>query len=370
MKKIGKQVAFIGTTAQNPRNGEGSFLRFPDNSIAYIYTEYYAGDGDDHGTARFSAIYSYDEGETWSDPSVFYEKDEKSMNIMSVSCITMQDGGSGIVFLRKELGSDHVIYCMPWFMSSYDNGKTWSKPIVIAELPAYYCAVNDCAIVLKSGRILVTASYNEFCGSKDGGHIHNFCSDDNGKTWFKLDGVIDSPLHDPAGLQEPGIYEQENGRLWCWMRTCYGYQYQAFSDDSGNTWSACEPNLCFSSPDSPMRVKKCDKYAIAVFNPNPLNCIHQATEVWGAGKRTPLICAVSRDDAKSFDSTNLGLNRKTLKEFYDNTYFIEDDLNDSYCYPAVFPVNDGFLISYYHSRGTDVCLFCAKVVKVYYSEIN
>ena len=66
MKTIGREVHFLKTGAGNPRNGEGSFIRLLDGRILYAYTKYYGESGSDEATARIEAIYSADEGESWS----------------------------------------------------------------------------------------------------------------------------------------------------------------------------------------------------------------------------------------------------------------------------------------------------------------
>ena len=67
MDKIGKEVHFLKTGEGNPRRGEGSFIRLNDGRIMYAYTEYYGTSWYDHSIARISAIYSSDEGESWSE---------------------------------------------------------------------------------------------------------------------------------------------------------------------------------------------------------------------------------------------------------------------------------------------------------------
>ena len=57
-------------------------------------------------------------------------------------------------------------------------------------------------------------------------------------------------------------------------------------------------------------------------------------------------------------------------DFSKNLYYLEDDLNESYCYPAIISVNDGLLVSYYHSNGTPVYLNSMKIVKIRYDEIE
>ena len=54
MKKVGKEVLFLQTSENNPRNGEGSFIKLKNGDIMYAFTEYYGDCGEDHGIARIS----------------------------------------------------------------------------------------------------------------------------------------------------------------------------------------------------------------------------------------------------------------------------------------------------------------------------
>ena len=45
MKVIGKEVNFIGISKNNPRNGEGSFIKLKNGDIVFAYTEFYSDDG-------------------------------------------------------------------------------------------------------------------------------------------------------------------------------------------------------------------------------------------------------------------------------------------------------------------------------------
>ena len=102
-----------------------------------------------------------------------------------------------------------------------------------------------------------------------------------------------------------------------------------------------------------MLVRDCGKYTVAVFNPDPEHLLRDESEPWG---RTPYVIAVSTDRGKTF-----------CKE---NVFYLEDDRRNGYCYPAITETPDGFLVAYYHSNGTDVCLNSTKIVKVEYSEIG
>ena len=373
MKKVGRQVLFLETNENNLRNGEGSFVRLSDGRIMYAYTQFLGKSREDHATAQIVAIYSSDEGETWTEPTVLFDKGPNSLNVMGASILKLANGEIGIKYGRKDMTASGYIVAMPKYRYSKDDGKTWSEEIACAEEPGYYCGTNNRLVQLKNGRLLYPYSY--LGGEKDrtftAGVFKLFYSDDNGRTWGILDTEVRSPFNDNIGLQEPGILELDDGRIWMYCRTEYGHQYQSFSSDGGMTWTTPAPNFLFTSPNSPMLATKVKDYVIAIYNPlgySPVN-----DRVWhsetanGRPIRTPFICAFSRDGGKSFDTTN-----KTFRpSFVNECVYLEDDLNNGYCYPAVIEVEGGFLVAYYHSNGSDVnCLNCTKMIKISWEEVE
>lgn len=376
IRKIGKEVLFLPVSDVNPRNGEGSLIVLKNGDVLYVFTEYAGSGRADHSNARLSACISKDGGESWSAPVPMMEKDEDATNIMSVSLIRLANGDLGMVYLRKDTDADGGISCMPCFVSSSDEGKSWSKPTVCTAERAYYCVINDGVIVGKSGRVIVPMSYNKglyYPGrgfdEKRGASVRFAVSDDNGKSWRDLPGEITSPYEDLTGLCEPGVYEHKDGELWMYCRTAYGFQYQSHSKDGGVTWTTPKPNLFFTSPDAPMRVKRVGELTVAVFNPVPHNYFSHTREDWGAPKRTPLALAVSRDDGRSFQLPVGGSVNSDLRGMADMLRLIEDERSISYCYPAITAVSDGLLVAYYHSGGTGHCLTNNKITKIYFDEI-
>lgn len=356
MKKIGRQVLFLKTGPGNPRNGEGSFLRRKDGSILFGYTEYIGDSWNDHASARISYVISRDEGETWGEKGVLLEKPADCKNLMSLSLLRLGNGDVGAFYIRKNLdGTDGL-----WMIRSADEGKTWGEPINCMgthQNTDYYVLNNDRVLRLKNGRLILSASrHSIFTGSEKlaPGVLCFFCSDDDGFTWRKLGTEFAMPFPgDPLGFQEPGLYEFEDGGLWCYIRTGLGCQFQCFSQDCGDSWSFPEPNYFFSSPPSPMLVKDAGPYTLAIFNPIPRYNTRPASEPWG---RTPYICAVSTDRGKTFSP--------------DKLLCLEDDPNNGYCYPALLPGSDYFLLAYYHSNNTGICLNSCKIVKVFFDELN
>ena len=356
MKKVGKQVNMLKTSPLNQRNGEGSFIRLNNGHIMFGYTEFYGDTREDEECARISAIFSCDDGETWSSERVLFEKPENAVNIMSISFLRMNNGDIGAFYIEKKPdGSDKIM-----FTRSVDEAESWSIPVNCLEgilKNDYYILNNDRVIKLKNGRILFALARHNYLSSEElaPGKICFVFSDDDGKSWQSTSAELVCPFkNNPLGFQEPGLYEFEDGRIWCYIRTGLGFQFQAFSEDAGETWTEPEPNTFFSSPSSPMLVKKCGGLTLAIFNPVPEHILREDDEeFWG---RTPYTLAVSRDDGKTFSREQL--------------YFIEDDLNNGYCYPAVIECENHFLAAYYHSDNSDICLNATKIIKIQYSELT
>jgi len=381
MKKIGKETAFLRTKEGNPRNGEGTFARLRDNSILHVYTEYYGAAWEDKATARLSAVLSKDEGETWSEPFVLLEKEPQAENYMSPSLARLSNGDLGMFFCRtakskkglsvsgNEFSLESELFvCMPVFVYSRDEGKTWSDPIYCIKEDGYYCGINDGILIQKSGRIMMPLSSHH---ADKPSEVNIVCSEDNGRSWYRLPHIFDAPYADFInGLEEPGLYEHENGDLWMYARTVFGYQYQSRSKDNGTTWSQVVPNLYFTSPNAPMRVKKVGKYTLAVFNPIGANCMRSDYSVRGSIRRTPLVCAVSDDDGFSFNDFSSFTDGKKMITFRKHACMLEDSCEDTYCYPSIFAVKDGFLCAYYHSDGGTYTLCPTKITKVSFEEIT
>lgn len=353
MKKIGKEVLFLEAKTGNPRNGEGSFLRIDENTIMYAYTKYEGDDWNDHCPADICAIYSYDEGETWQDERVIVKHD--STNVMSASLLRFGNGDIGVFYLKKE---HETCSCIMYVVRSSDNGETWSEPIRCINENKYFAIKNDRVIKLQNGRILIPANCHPLIDNppipgkfniSGVAKLNVFASDDDGYTWYKL--AEDIEMFEPesgSGLQEGGFFQRENGDVIAWSRTDMGFQYGCVSKDNGKTWTTPHPMKFFSSPLSPMSMKRVfgDK-VMAIFNPTPSHTARELAEprTWG---RTPYVCAISEDDGRKFDKI----------------FYLEDDATNGYCYDAIFDGGDYVLVAYYHSNNSEGCLNSNKMIKI------
>lgn len=355
MKKIGREVLFIPAKKNNLRNGEGSFIRLKNGAVMFGYTEYIGNDWEDDASARIVCLTSFDEGESWTDKRVIIEKPADSKNVMSLSFLRMNNDDIGAFYIHKNTdGTDKIL-----FIRSGDEGKTWSDPIDCMQSldkQDYYVLNNDRALKLANGRIILPMARHSIYINPEfaPGELCFFVSDDDGYTWRKTDTKFSLPYTtDDDGYQEPGIYQFPDGRLWCYIRTGLGCQFECFSDDNGETWTNPEPNHFFSSPLSPMLIKDVGNFTVAIFNPIPNHLLSDDELTWG---RTPYVCAVSYDNGKTFTK--------------ENTFYIEDDLDNGYCYPAIINGDGYFLVAYYHSNNTGICLNSTKIIKIMYDEIN
>jgi len=327
----------------NPRNSEGSFVTLADGRILFAYTRYYGESWADDATARICARYSADDGCSWSERDELLVEREGRCNVMSVSLLRLQDGRIGLWYLRKNSLAD----CRAYLRTSRDEGKSWSRPVLCIPAPGYFVVNNDRVIQLRGGRIVVPASYHRTrlapdrrrqspCGAADErGLALSFLSDDGGRTWRESSDWWALPVRSKAGLQEPGIIELTDGRLYACCRTDTGCQYEMVSADGGDTWSPPRPAV-FRSPRSPLSIKRLPGTGdlLAVWNDHSgqLAPVHPAehsftSKSWG---RTPLVAAISRDDARTWERHKL----------------IESDPQRGFCYTAIHDTGAAVLLAY------------------------
>ena len=167
-----------------------------------------------------------------------------------------------------------------------------------------------------------------------------FYSDDGGESWRKSSSEVAlRDIDSQAGLQEPGVVELKNGRLMMYMRAALGYIYVSFSKDEGESWSRPEPLDDIKAPLSPSTIKRIPSTGdlLLMWNDKSMFDLSRV-EKRGADivdkkfqRRTPLSCAVSRDEGV------------TWVKLLD----LEDSRNYTYCYPSVTFKKDYIIFSYY-----------------------
>jgi hypothetical protein len=299
-------VAPVGP--DNPRNSEAAIIPLNDGSLLLGWTEFYAGDGADHGPARISGKRSKDGGRTWGDKVTLVENDG-GCNVMEVNFLRLRDQRIALFYLQK---NSENVDCRVMMRTSSDEGETWINPKQLSPDGKYTGLTNGRALRLASGRILLEA-----WGDNDS---YCYLSDDDGETWRESQRVRPG-----NGCWEPACIELKDGRVLMLMRTQLGGQYQSFSSDGGETWSEPEPTVLVGSA-APVAITRIPTtgHLLAIWNHDP-----------GKSNRNPLTAAISKDEAKTWEA-------------FRN---IEEAPGDAWAYPAVTWIDDLAYLTYFNCTG-------------------
>ena len=342
----------ISPRDNNPRNSEGAFLRGKNGEILFAYSRYHGNGFDDGDACDISLIVSRDEGKTWGEEKLIAKADDFGVkNVMSVSALELRDGALAFYFLIKENDLTSTI----GRAVSYD-GATFKAERCVCRFPSgYYVINNDRISILSNGKIAAPAAFlpvSDMSYSSKTAHETLLLSDD-GITFYKADFSFTTkdPINKDFGHQEPGILEREND-IYMFSRTNYGCQYEAAL--SKDLTPIYEPRPSeFTSPPSPMQIKNVGGTVYAVYNPIPLYNGRKWSWADGAWGRTPIVIRKSTDGGYTFGKLNI----------------LDDDENHGYCYPALFPCNDGrMLISYCCGSAEDGYCLCRLCIREIYTE--
>jgi len=299
-------VAPVGPN--NPRNSEAAIVPLKDGSLLLGWTEFYAGDGADHGPARISGKISKDKGKTWGDKFTLIENDG-GCNVMEVNFLRSKEGNLMLFYCQK---NSENADCRVMMRTSADEAKTWSAAKQLSPDGKYTGLTNGRCIRLKSGRIVLEAW--------ESGDSYCYLSDDDGTTWRESQRVKVA-----NGSWEPACIELKNGDVLMLMRTGNGGQYKSISKDGGETWSAPveTPLKGSAAPVSISRVPSTGDL-LAIWNHNP-----------GGSGRNPFTAAISKDEGDT----------------WTNIRNIEDAPDDQWAYPAVTWLDGNALLTYFNYSG-------------------
>jgi hypothetical protein len=318
----------LDPTQDTPRNSEGAFITLKSGRILFIYTQFYGG-YEDNSPSQLVSIHSEDGGQTWSQEPRVVVENAGAENTMSVSLLRLQS--DRLAFFYAVRNGLHDV--RPRLRISTDEAESWSEPQPIIEAPGYFVLNNDRVVQLSNGRLILPAAFHRqrgydataFRGLDFRAIAFWFLSDDEGQSWREADTWWALPAVTSSGLQEPGVVELADGRLFSWARTDQGCQYGFTSADSGRSWSAPMPTS-LQSPVSPASIKRLPDFAdlLTVYND------HSGSFAYVPGKRTPLVTAISSDGGQTWPIRKL----------------IEDDMDGWYCYTAIHYVEDAVLLAY------------------------
>lgn len=334
--KTSEIIAEIPRGENNPRNSEGDFALLKDGSILFAYSRYTGDSAHDDATCDIAGMISRDGGKSFSPLShlLATAKEHDTLNIMSVSLHRLDNGELCLFYLCKK-GPQSEVYLRRAFPEN--ETKFGAAELCIPKKRGVYYVVNNCRVcVLKNGEVLIPMAKHRIINGHGVyfGTVQIFGADKNGKNWKEISGTIRMPFpaHSGTGLQEPGLIELEDGRLYGYFRTDRQFQYESFSSDYGKTWTTPVPSV-FSSPDSPMLIARNPYSGIfySVWNPIPnYNGRLDGQKRWIHAGRTPFVIAQSENGTE-----------------FSGYSVMEDDPVHGYCYPAIFFLNEKeMLISY------------------------
>ncbi len=352
-------VCEIGRSDDNPRNSEGDFAVLNNGNILFAYSRYHGLNNSDDAPCDIAGMLSRDGGKTFSPLNGFLvsASEHSAQNVMSVSFSRLPSGELGLFYLCK-FSPQSALYMR--VASPEDETVFGEARCVIPQENGSYFVVNNSRVCMtKSGRMFIPAARHKVVRDV-AGHMQAdyyaksvlFLSDD-GVVWRRLPRIFSLPQrgYSETGLQEPGVIELPDGRLYTYFRTDRAFQFESISADNGRQWSVPRPSR-FTSPESPMLIRR-NPYSgmyYAFWNPIPeYNGRIRADAPWVDAGRTPFVMAVSQN----------GLD-------YSSYTVLEDDPAHGYCYPAAcFLDNKTLLLSYCCGGPEDGnCLSRTRIVRI------
>jgi len=308
--ELGSRMTVAPVGPDNPRNTEAAIIELKDGSLLLGWTEFYAGNGADHGPARIRGKISTDRGKTWGEKYTLIENDG-GCNVMEVNFLRLRNGDIALLYCQKNSEEKD---CRVMIRTSSDEGKTFVGARQLSPEGKYTGLTNGRGLRLKSGRLLIEAWENET------GYV--LMSDDEGATW--REGARIKPA--AGGCWEPACVELKDGRVMMLMRTQIGGQFKSLSSDGGETWS--EPvGPALKGTASPVSITRAPEsgYLVAVWN----------NDTGNETSRNPLTAAISKDEGETWESVRN----------------IEEGPGDRWAYPAITWIDGNALLTYFNYTG-------------------
>jgi predicted neuraminidase len=204
------------------------------------------------------------------------------------------------------------------YVTSTDNGKTWSRPVRLPEGIAG--PIKNKPELLSNGKLICPTSSED-----NGWRVHMEFTPDRGLNWERTEAMNDGKK---LSAIQPSILKHPGGKLQILCRSKNKYILSAWSTDNGKSWSNLEP-IDLPNPNSGTdAVTLKDGRHVLIYNHIKPN------ETWG--DRNILNMAVSED----------GINWKAAILLENDA-----DKDGEFSYPAVIQTNDGMIhITYTWNR--------------------
>lgn len=287
MKQIHKQ--FIEVIPKDPFCHAATILEYEDK----VFCAWFAGkyEGDRNSCIRVSQYID----SSWTESvSVAQGKEKDQFFPCWNPVLTYQDE---IVLFYK-------VGVMPsrwrgYFITSSD-GKSWSSPTLLPE--GFYGPVKNKPIMGPDNQILCPSSEES-----GGWSVHLERTSNIHQDWQKTNPLNDSSLF----LIQPTIFKFPSGKLQLLCRSSHDYVYALDSFDCGKTWSPPYKTE-LPNPNSGIDgIVLFDGRGVLVYN-HSINC------------RFPLNIAVTNDEGKTWNTSDLQLESTPNNEGYSYPAVIQD----------------------------------------------
>ena len=274
---------------------------------------------------QIEAMTSSDEGKTWSKRVVLVPRPEGDAGYFHPS-LTRIGNDEILLSYQYYVKGTRPVFKVTYYRRSKDEGKTWGDQLFMAMDGAF----NDKPVRLSTGRILVPVEQEAEVGEHDHqGYVsYTYYSDDNGMSWRPSENKVRAL---PVEAQEPHVIELKNGHVLMLCRTYHRYVIRSLSTDGGRTWGPHEPikRLTLSPWSSAIVVKRI---------PSTGDLLLLRTSGGEGSLRTPFVSILSADEGKTWDRESV----------------IAGDPNEVYGYPCLTFVGDTAVVGYSSKAGARV----------------
>jgi predicted neuraminidase len=226
-------------------------------------------------------------------------------------------GQDGKVILFYKVGH-HIPQWHTRFVTSCDNGATWSMPRTLVEGDkGGRGPVKNKPIRLMDGTWLAPASV-------EGQNWDAFVdiSYDQGRTWTKS-GMVPTHSLSGKGIIQPTLWESEPGKVHMLLRSTEEFIFRSDSEDCGKSWCTAYPTSLPNNNSGIDVVQLEDGRLVLAYNPVGKN--------WGP--RTPLVLSMSSNNGDT----------------WEQIYVLEDGEGE-FSYPAIIADGSDILLSYTWKR--------------------
>jgi hypothetical protein len=256
---------------------------------------------------RIEAIYSDDNGRTWSAPKPLFDLPRETGVFGYYDFLVDSDGELHFFFLLEppRHGRAPEEQLDIYYVRSTANRTHWEpcRPIWTGRGGDLLSVIQ-----LRSGRLLLPISYRtkrNWGNRGDGFDAYTYTgqfnssaiySDDGGKTWIKSQSELKTLTPDIGtieGAVEPVVLQLGDGRVWMLIRSQMGRFYESFSSDDGANWAGPIPTSIDSSDSPAALVRLPDNRMAMLWN----NCLRFP---YAYGGRHVLHAAISGDDGRTW----------------------------------------------------------------------